>query len=142
MKKIVLRAFLATLVLFGALVLYGYLSWCAPVYEETARVRETALPARFRNWDEHDRIVAATHPQPYVVEFSSGDGALIFYGAHHTSSPNDSQHTDIEARWRAFVLPWHCMKGAATDTSTVRSSSDWKERVSQPRCISWRDATT
>lgn len=45
--------------------------------------------------DEHDR--------PYIVEISdSTGGAILLYGAEHTKDPNDSQLTDMEARWNQF----------------------------------------
>lgn len=104
MKKFFVRILLLIVVLLAALAVYGYLSWSAgaPVYPETARIRSIELPLRFRSWDEHDAIVAATHPKPYILEIQSGTGSLIFYGAHHTSSPQDPQHADIEKRWAAF----------------------------------------
>lgn len=88
----------------GAFALHARLSWSpgAPVYDVPASLSATALPARLRTWDEHDAIVARLEGAPYVMELSSGNGALVFYGAHHANDPAHPQLADIERRWSAF----------------------------------------
>lgn len=45
---------------------------------------------------------AIEHQNPYVLEFKTGSGRLLFYGAEHTVEPKNPQVGDIENRWAAF----------------------------------------
>jgi hypothetical protein len=51
-------------------------------------------------FDEYFRL--AYHTQPYVLEFHTGKGGLLYFGASHSSDPTDPQMRYIERRWRKF----------------------------------------
>jgi hypothetical protein len=100
-----LLARLFALLLVAALTL-GAHAWCvwspgAPSYTLASERSEKSLPERFRDGAEHDRV-RAEHPEAYVLELTKGDGALLYYGAHHTDDLGDPQLADIRARWAAF----------------------------------------
>jgi hypothetical protein len=96
------RVALAALLLACAFGLYAFASWIpgAPPYA-APEIRGVELPHRFRTPAEHDATVQK-HGRPYVLEIHADRGALVFYGARHTSDPGDPQMADIERRWRAF----------------------------------------
>jgi len=45
---------------------------------------------------------AIEHQNPYVLEFKTASGMLLFYGSEHTVDPKNPQIGDIENRWHAF----------------------------------------
>ena len=45
---------------------------------------------------------AIEHQNPYILEFKTASGMLLFYGAEHTVDPQNSQVADIENRWAEF----------------------------------------
>lgn len=45
---------------------------------------------------------AIEHRNPYVLEFKSASGMLLFYGAEHTVDPQNAQVGDIENKWAGF----------------------------------------
>jgi hypothetical protein len=45
---------------------------------------------------------AIEHQNPYVLEYQTSSGMLLFYGAEHTVDPKNPQIGDIENRWAAF----------------------------------------
>jgi len=45
---------------------------------------------------------AIEHQNPYIVQFKSDSGMLLFYGAEHTVDPQNGQVADIQERWAAF----------------------------------------
>ena len=50
----------------------------------------------------YKQYASIRHKSPYILEFKTGSGALLFYGAEHTGDPKDPQIADIERRWVAF----------------------------------------
>jgi hypothetical protein len=101
--KFLARTLLVLFPAFAALGLHAWAVWSpgAPVYALAAGREVRPLPERFRDGAEHDRI-RSQHPEPYVLELGTGNGALLYYGAHHTDDPADPQLADIRARWSAF----------------------------------------
>lgn len=81
------------------------LGWCwspkAPTYKPLRELSAVRLAHRFRNSAEHDAALARVG-NPYVLEIDHGDGALLYYGARHTSDAHDPQFDDIQHRWKAF----------------------------------------
>lgn len=99
-----LARLLAVLVLaVGALAVHAWSVWSpgAPTYALAAERRAARLPERFRDGAEHDAVRAA-HPEPYVLALERGNGALLYYGAHHADELDHPQLADIRARWAAF----------------------------------------
>lgn len=45
---------------------------------------------------------AIQHRNPYILEFKSASGMLLFYGAEHTVDPQNGQVADIATRWATF----------------------------------------
>jgi len=99
LSRLVLVLLLACLVLG----VHAWLEWSpgAPSYVLAAEARAEPLPMRFRDGAEHDAVRAA-HPEPYVLELAQGNGALLYYGAHHDDDPASAQQLDIRGRWAAF----------------------------------------
>jgi hypothetical protein len=64
-------------------------------------IRGIALPHRLRNSAEHDNALRRVG-NPYILEIEFGTGALLYYGARHTTDPHDPQIGDIERRWTEF----------------------------------------
>lgn len=97
--------FLAAIVLLVAgLAIYTWLhhSPAGDVYPAN-KVVQIELPYRLRNGAEHDAARARNGGNPYIlaIDIPNG-GALLYYGASHTTDPSDPQITDITERWRAF----------------------------------------
>jgi hypothetical protein len=97
---------LVLLVSVLALAVHAWWVWSpgAPAYALAAGRAAAALPARFRTGEEHDRVRTA-HPEPYVLELAAGpaaNGALLYYGAHHSQDAADPQLADIRGRWAEF----------------------------------------
>lgn len=96
----------AVVCLLAAVFLTAWYSWSpgAPVYPSTAQLRSIELPARMRTWPEHDAIRSDPRwdDEPYVIEVKSDKGALVFFGAHHTSNPDDPQFAQLQQRWDAL----------------------------------------
>src|SRR6185436_4162457 len=101
--RILARLLLLVCLGLAALGLHAWLVWSpgAPVYALAAEREAKPLPERFRDAAEHDRVRAA-NPEPYVLELSTPQGALLYYGAHHTDDPADPQLAEIRARWAEF----------------------------------------
>lgn len=101
--KFLSRLVLLLLLAFLALGVHAWFVWSpgAPSYVLAAEARAERLPARFRDGAEHDAIRAA-HPEPYVLALAAGNGALLYYGAHHDDDPASAQQAEICARWAAF----------------------------------------
>lgn len=51
------------------------------------------------SYKQHAKI---EHQNPYILEFKTHSGVLLFYGAAHTVDPQNPQVTDIENRWDGF----------------------------------------
>ena len=102
MKRL-LRILVLPFLLLAGLGLHAWAVWSpkAPTYAVAAERRTAPLPVRFRSAEEHDRVRAA-HPEAYVLELAHGDGALLYYGAHHDTALDNPQLADIRARWAAF----------------------------------------
>ncbi|HEX6886171.1 MAG TPA: hypothetical protein VF530_22545 [Planctomycetota bacterium] len=102
MKRL-LRILVLPFLLLAGLCLHAWAVWSpkAPTYAVAAERRTAPLPVRFRSAEEHDRVRAA-HPEAYVLELAHGDGALLYYGAHHDTALDNPQLADIRARWGAF----------------------------------------
>lgn len=103
LKKVMIVVGAAAVVFFGTVgaVMYSSYSPGAPSYQPAAAVQAMTLPLRMRTPDEHD-AVRAMNREPYVLELQNRNGAVVFYGARHTSDPKDPQQLDIERRWNAF----------------------------------------
>jgi hypothetical protein len=101
--KFLARSLLVLLLAFAALGLHAWSVWSpgAPVYALAPAREAQPLPKRFRDGTEHDRV-RSQHPEPYVLELATTNGALLYYGAHHTSDLADPQFADVRARWSAF----------------------------------------
>lgn len=50
----------------------------------------------------YKQYASIQHKSPYILQFNTGSGSLLFYGAEHTGDPKDRQIADIERRWTAF----------------------------------------
>lgn len=92
----------ALLLLLASLALYVRLHWSPP--GETYVLSDTlALPHRLRNSAEHDAARSRNGGNPYILDIETADaGTLLYYGASHTSDPDDPQVADITAHWKAF----------------------------------------
>ena len=55
--------------------------------------------ASIMNFDEYAKV---RHGYPYIVELQIGKGALLYFGAQHTSDPQHSQIAQIEKLWKEF----------------------------------------
>jgi len=101
--KFLARLLLVLVLAFLGLGLHAWWVWSpgAPTYALSAEREALALPERFRDGAEHDRI-RAERDEPYVLELATSSGALCYYGAHHTDDFADPQLADIRARWAAF----------------------------------------
>ena len=61
------------------------------------------LPHRLRNSPEHDAARSRNGGNPYILEVNTANGgALLYYGASHTQSPDHPQIADITAQWERF----------------------------------------
>jgi hypothetical protein len=62
-----------------------------------------ALPLPLRNGPEHDAAKTRNGGEPYILEVSApGGGAILYYGASHTTDRRHPQVADIAERWRSF----------------------------------------
>ena len=50
----------------------------------------------------YKQYASIQHKGPYILQFNTGSGSLLFYGAEHTGDSKDRQIADIERRWTAF----------------------------------------
>ena len=102
--KLARRLFVLTAFLAFVTGIHAWWVWSpkAPTYPLSAESLAVELPVRLRSPDEHDRVRAG-HEEAYVLELEKGHGALLYYGAHHSSDPDDPQLEDIRRRWDAFV---------------------------------------
>lgn len=48
--------------------------------------------------DEYEEV-SNSHVRPYIFQFETAKGALLFYGSEHTMDPNDLQLEDIEKKY-------------------------------------------
>ena len=61
-----------------------------------------AMPVRLRNGAEHDAALER-NGRPYILEVERAEGgALLYYGARHSSDRGSEQTADIKRRWKAF----------------------------------------
>lgn len=75
----------------------------APPYPVDESVSSIELPHRLRDGPEHDAARERNGGNPYVLEIQpAGPGAILYYGASHTTDPDHPQIADIESRWEAF----------------------------------------
>ena len=72
-----------------ALALFVPLCWCL------GQVKQSLI----MTWEEYAKQPPRT---PCVLRFHAGAGELLYYGARHTSSPDDPQIADIERLWNDF----------------------------------------
>lgn len=78
-----------SLLRFRALALIVPLGWCLTQVQS----------GLIMSWEEFARQPPRT---PCVLQFRSGTGALLYYGAKHTYSPGDLQIAEIERLWSEF----------------------------------------
>lgn len=104
MRRIVRTGALLLATVIGALAVYARLHYSpAGSVVPAERVAHVQLPLRLRNGSEHDAARTRNGGNPYVLEFDvEGQGALLYYGASHTTDPDDPQIADIAARWDRF----------------------------------------
>jgi hypothetical protein len=82
----------------GTMVRYG---WLQLLLMLSCRVLATGQSSE-RSILSYKQYGAIEHQNPYVLEFKTGSGMLLFYGVEHTVDPKNSQVDDIEKRWAAF----------------------------------------
>lgn len=103
-KRIVRRIVAGLGLILIVLAVYTYIHWSpgAPPYRG-GNLAAIDLPYRFREGKEHDAALARNGGNPYVLEIDpAGRGAILYYGASHTTDPDHSQLADIASRWKAF----------------------------------------
>lgn len=82
MKEVVLKKFGVFGIMLFALLIYTY------GYPQVS----------LRSWEEYRLL--EMHP-PYVLEFQSDTGALVYFGAEHTSDLSHPQFAQMENNWEA-----------------------------------------
>lgn len=104
LKRILLSLTAMVVVCVAAIGLLMWWTWtpAAPSFELSADRASMILPARLRTPEEHDEVNSKVWPAPYIVSLSTDRGAVLLYGAHHTSDPDNPQMKDIETRWSSF----------------------------------------
>lgn len=130
-RKAVVSLLVSLIALAGgvAAIVFTSLEPAAPSYTLSAEARALQLPSRFRNWDEHDAIVAR-FGHPYVLDIHRNRGSLLFFGARHTKNPRDPQLADLERRWHSFqptVALYEGRQRNFVDTSVI----DWLKGKSE-----------
>jgi len=50
-------------------------------------------------WEQYSSL---SYHGPYILEFKSDRGSLVYYGAIHSMNPGDPQFSDIEKKWEEF----------------------------------------
>ncbi len=102
MKRVWRRATLGVLLITATLALLPWiiLNWIMVRPPSYAPARVDAV--QLRSWPEHDAIYQATQ-FPYVLSLETGEGALEYVGALHTSDAAHAQLNEIESRWAEFA---------------------------------------
>lgn len=103
-KRILLLGLPILLLIVAGLGVYTWLhlSPAGAVYP-ASQVAHIALPHRLRTSAEHDAARSRNGGNPYILQIDTEEaGALLYYGASHTSDPAHPQIADITARWDAF----------------------------------------
>ncbi len=100
--KVVLVSFLFVPV---GLAIYTWSHW-SPAGEvvPASQVGEIQLVYPLRNSQQHDAARERNGGNPYILDIQPEevDGALLYYGASHTSDPEDPQISDITETWARF----------------------------------------
>lgn len=89
-----------TAVALSAMIYRGY-SAGSPPYS-SATLQSVSLTERLRTDEEHDVVRRSIGDAPYIVKIDRRDGALLFFGAHHTADPRDPQMQQIESAFASF----------------------------------------
>lgn len=55
------------------------------------------------SYEQYNEIEKRGFKMPYIVEISSANQSLLFYGSDHSNNPEHPQNKDIEDRWSAFI---------------------------------------
>ncbi|HMB89318.1 MAG TPA: hypothetical protein VKP65_00635 [Rhodothermales bacterium] len=108
MKRRIIRFLLLGLALLLVIVVglgiytWRHLSPAGPLYP-ASEVAHIELPHRLRTSAEHDAARSRNEGNPYILRIDAeGGGALLYYGATHSSDPDHPQIADITSRWEAF----------------------------------------
>jgi hypothetical protein len=72
----------------------------AALFVAVPAVAQDRRGAEILTFDEYFRL--AYHTQPYVLEWHTGKGGLLYFGASHSFDPTDRQILSIERCWRRF----------------------------------------
>jgi hypothetical protein len=73
------------------------------------------------------------HRNPYILEFKSGFGLLLFYGAEHTVDPRSPEIADIESRWAGFKPTVAYNEGG--NPPTIEDVSDAIQQYGEPGLV-------
>jgi hypothetical protein len=73
--------------------------WLTPLLATTTLVGGQSPEQSILTYKQYASI---QHKSPYVLEFKTGTGALLLYGAEHTGNPKDPQIADMKQRWATF----------------------------------------
>jgi hypothetical protein len=104
MKRFLLLglAILLLVVVGLGMYIWLHLSPAGAVYP-ASQVAHIELPHRFRTSAEHDAARSRNGGNPYILHIDTEEaGALLYYGASHSSDPAHPQIADITSRWQAF----------------------------------------
>ncbi len=99
--RMILLSFIFVVAILG---IYTWLHY-SPAGEVYAaeKVEHIDLNYPLRNGAEHDEALQRNGGNPYILEANlEGQGALMYYGASHTRSPDHPQIADITDRWHNF----------------------------------------
>jgi hypothetical protein len=101
-KRIAGWTLAGVLAIIVMLVVYARLHY-SPAGElyPAASVAHIELSHPLRTSEQHDAARARTGT-PYILEITTSEGALLYYGASHSSDPKNPQIADITQRWNEF----------------------------------------
>jgi hypothetical protein len=103
-KKWLLRFLFLTIMLFCLAALYFWLHYSpAGMTYPASEVADIELLYPMRTSAEHDSARSRNGGNPYILEIETeANGALMYYGASHSSDPNHPEKADIISRWESF----------------------------------------
>jgi hypothetical protein len=81
-----------------------FLNSCGPIWKSPPYYTgypPIELPVPILTMEDYSKR-SETHPRPYIVEAANNTGAVLLFGAEHTSDPNDPQIPQIKSRWKEF----------------------------------------
>lgn len=97
------RFWLKILTAFGFVI--SVLAWLVLSYvlvrPPSYKHSKTLGPVSLLSWPQHDEIYSKTD-FPYVLELTSNQGALLYFGCRHTADASDPQLIELERRWKDF----------------------------------------